>query len=297
MRDVMGKSLYERVILMRRRSFTKVLQRVRWSWLLATLLTMLPITIVSNGTSADASVPNIVVEEKFVVAESSDWRKESWHSPTVDEEITTTLVMGPMTDAQWIRVVEMSAYPELPEEVVEMSECSELLEQVVESAPEQPAEANPELSKVEVEAPDLEAPDLIVEPLEGTSISNVDAETLSERELLARIIYLEARGESFEGMKAVGEVVMNRVKSRLYPNSIEAVLYERDQFSTASMLATTQSSDACYLAADEVLAGIDPVLPGPQDGKLVVFFSRSGQNDHVATIIGRHVFCYAYHTE
>ena len=45
------------------------------------------------------------------------------------------------------------------------------------------------------------------------------------------IIYCEARGESYQSQKAVGIVVMNRVKSDLFPNNIYDVIYQRGQFS------------------------------------------------------------------
>lgn len=52
----------------------------------------------------------------------------------------------------------------------------------------------------------------------------------SDWRYMTSIIYCEARGESFESQKAVGIVVMNRVKSDLFPNSVYDVIYERGQF-------------------------------------------------------------------
>ena len=49
-------------------------------------------------------------------------------------------------------------------------------------------------------------------------------------ELLARLINGEARGESYLGQVAVGAVIMNRVKSSSFPNSIAGVIYQRGAF-------------------------------------------------------------------
>lgn len=48
---------------------------------------------------------------------------------------------------------------------------------------------------------------------------------------MAQVIYHEARGESQEGKIAVGQVVMNRVKSGKYPNTVYEVVWQRGQFS------------------------------------------------------------------
>lgn len=55
--------------------------------------------------------------------------------------------------------------------------------------------------------------------------------TKSELRYMTAIIYCEARGESYAGKKAVGIVVMNRVRSKKFPNSVKKVIYQRGQFS------------------------------------------------------------------
>lgn len=55
--------------------------------------------------------------------------------------------------------------------------------------------------------------------------------TANELRYMTSIIYCEARGESYAGKKAVGIVVMNRIKSKKFPNSIKEVIYQRGQFS------------------------------------------------------------------
>lgn len=120
--------------------------------------------------------------------------------------------------------------------------------------------------------------------------------TKAEREELAAIIYLEARGEPAEVQQAVAEVVLNRVISSDFPNSVEEVLHQGEgtavpQFSTIDLLETAEPTQAQYDAIDAALYG-PSILPGE-----VVFFSRTGENDRVWGKIGGHVFCYAYSWE
>lgn len=55
----------------------------------------------------------------------------------------------------------------------------------------------------------------------------------SQLRLMSAIIYSEASGECYAGKKAVGIVIMNRIKSKKFPNTLEGVIYQRGQFSPA----------------------------------------------------------------
>lgn len=82
-----------------------------------------------------------------------------------------------------------------------------------------------------------------------------------DRYLLANLIYCEAGGESYNGQVAVGAVVMNRVLSSVYPNTVTGVIYQLGQFSPvasgrlALALAEGKATAGCYKAADEVMKG------------------------------------------
>lgn len=82
-----------------------------------------------------------------------------------------------------------------------------------------------------------------------------------DRYLLANLIYCEAGGESYSGQVAVGSVVMNRVLSSVYPNTVTGVIYQSGQFSPvasgrlALALADGKATANCYKAADEVMSG------------------------------------------
>ena len=82
-----------------------------------------------------------------------------------------------------------------------------------------------------------------------------------DRKLLANIIYCEAGSEPYEGKLAVGAVVINRVLSSKFPDTVVGVVYQRGQFSPAQSgrlglaLAADLANADCYKAADEAMAG------------------------------------------
>ncbi len=82
-----------------------------------------------------------------------------------------------------------------------------------------------------------------------------------DRYLLANLIYCEAGGEPYAGQLAVGAVVINRVLSGVYPDTVTGVIYQNKQFSPAGSgrlalaLAENRATASCYKAADEAMAG------------------------------------------
>lgn len=114
-----------------------------------------------------------------------------------------------------------------------------------------------------------------------------------ERREFAAIVFLESANQCAEGQQAVAEVVLNRVISPDFPDTVHDVLHEGEgaaipQFSTIVKLDSAEPAAAQYAAIDAALYG-PSILP--ED---VVFFSRSGENDRVWGKIQDHVFCYAY---
>jgi len=108
-----------------------------------------------------------------------------------------------------------------------------------------------------------------------------------DRELLACLIYCEAGNQSFEGQVAVGAVVINRVRSAAYPNTISGVIYQKSQFSPvgSGRLATRLAlgaNSSCYQAADQAMSGVTPV------GNCLYF--RTVIPEISGQIIGDHVF-------
>lgn len=109
----------------------------------------------------------------------------------------------------------------------------------------------------------------------------------SELNILAALVQCEAGGESYEGQLAVASVVMNRVRSGAYPNTVTDVIYASGQFSPAnstkmSNLALTGNIKAsCLQAAQEAINGNCNVGDA-------LHFRRAGNKDGI--IIGNHVF-------
>ncbi len=101
--------------------------------------------------------------------------------------------------------------------------------------------------------------------------------------LVAAIIQIEAGNEPYEGQVAVGAVVMNRVRSGAYANSVSGVIFARGQFATSRMSSVLAKGPkaSCVQAAQEAIAGSDPT------GGLT-HFRRAGSKEGL--IIGNHVF-------
>lgn len=114
--------------------------------------------------------------------------------------------------------------------------------------------------------------------------------TEEERELIARIVYLEARGEPAEGQQAVAEVILNRVAAENFPDSVADVIFQENpqQFTTAQLIDEAAPGEAQYAAVDAATSG-EAVLPMD-----VVYFSREPENGNVWGTIGGHVFCYQH---
>ena len=153
------------------------------------------------------------------------------------------------------------------------------------------AKAAEEAARLEAEAQAKaaaeEAARIAAEAQQAALAAQTAAVSAEELKLLANIIYCEAGSESYVGKVAVGNVIMNRVKSASQPNTITEVVYAKGQFSPVRngslqrALSSDKADAACYQAAIEALAGAQPV-----GGKL--FFRRN--NGRSGQVIGHHVF-------
>ena len=107
-----------------------------------------------------------------------------------------------------------------------------------------------------------------------------------DRNLLGAIIYCEGGYEIYEGQVAVGAVVMNRLESSLFPDTLDGVIYQKYQFGPASsgLLEKTlaeEIKESCLEAAEDAFYGVDPT-----NGAF--YFRRVGYTDGIE--IGNHVF-------
>lgn len=110
--------------------------------------------------------------------------------------------------------------------------------------------------------------------------------TTEEEYLLASIIWLESRGESFEGQQAIAEIVLNRLIAEGFPNTIHDVIFAENQFTTTAFLDDAKPGEIQYKAIKTALTG-ESVLPVD-----VYYFGRYPKNDRIWGIIGGHTFCY-----
>lgn len=110
--------------------------------------------------------------------------------------------------------------------------------------------------------------------------------TFAERQLLARVVWVEARGESAEGQQAVAEVALNRLVSDKFPNTLRDVIFGEGQFRSAKFLDDATPGQAQYQAVERALYGPNIL---PMD---VAYFARYAVNNHVWGTIGGHIFCY-----
>ncbi len=112
--------------------------------------------------------------------------------------------------------------------------------------------------------------------------------TPSEVRLLARMVWVESRGEPFEGQQAVAEVVLNRLSSEDFGNTLHGVIYAENQFRSTEYLEDAEPTHTQFEAIRCALNG-PYVLP-----KEVVHFATYAVNDNIWGQIGGHVFCYQW---
>lgn len=110
--------------------------------------------------------------------------------------------------------------------------------------------------------------------------------TAEETELLARVVWVESRGECAEGQQAVAEVVLNRMASENFPDSLNDVIYGEGQFRSVPWLEEAEPYQVQYEAIEKALYG-PYVLP--ED---VMYFATFQTNEDVWGQIGGHIFCY-----
>ena len=128
--------------------------------------------------------------------------------------------------------------------------------------------------------------------INSSSSSSSSSSNSSDINLLSRIIYSESRGEPYAGQVAVGAVVLNRVKSSSFPNSIAGVIYQSGAFDAVSdgQINLTPNSTA-KKAAQDALNGWDPSY-----GAIYYFNPSTATNKWIwsrqmTVTIGKHRFC------
>lgn len=122
----------------------------------------------------------------------------------------------------------------------------------------------------------------------GTSSSDY---TSTDLYLLAKTIYAEGRGEPYIGQVAIGAVILNRVKSSSFPNTVAGVVYQSGAFTAvADGQINLEPDKTAYNAAQDALNGWDPSYGCLYYYNPAVATSSWIFNRPTVTVIGRHVF-------
>ena len=125
-----------------------------------------------------------------------------------------------------------------------------------------------------------------------SSTSNSSSSNSNNVNLLARLVYGEARGEPYTGQVAVAAVVLNRVKSSSFPNTIAGVIYQKGAFDVVSDgQINLEPNSTAIKAAQDALNGWDPSY-----GAIYYFNPNTATNKWiwsrpVTVTIGKHRFC------
>ena len=126
----------------------------------------------------------------------------------------------------------------------------------------------------------------------NSTVSSATKPASGDVYLLAQCIYSESRGEPYKGQVAVGAVVLNRVKSSAFPNSISGVIYQKGAFSAVDDgQINLTPNDSALKAAKDAMNGWDPT------GGCLYYYNPAKTSNRwirsrpVVVRIGNHVFC------
>lgn len=129
----------------------------------------------------------------------------------------------------------------------------------------------------------------------GSSSNNTSSSNLNSQaniDLLAHLIYGEARGEPYNGMVAVAAVALNRVDSANFPSTVAGVIYQKGAFTAVDDgQINLRPDETAYNAARDALNGWDP-----SGGALYYFNPNTATNKWIwsrplTVVIGKHRFC------
>ena len=258
--------------------------------------------VIAERTGATASEDEFFAEEEVqqdetaaLQAEASEAAQNEIEEVQAAEEAARLEAEAQAKAAEEAAQLEAEAQAKAAEEAarLEAEAQAKAAEEAARLEAEAQAKAAEEAARLEAEAQAKAAEEAarIAAEAQQAALAAQAAQTAAisaeELKLLANIIYCEAGSESYVGKVAVGNVIMNRVKSASQPNTITEVVYAKGQFSPVRngslqrALSSDKADAACYQAAIEALAGAQPV-----GDKL--FFRRN--NGRSGQVIGHHVF-------
>ena len=252
------------------------------------------VQVIAERTGATASEDEFFAEEEVQQDETAALQAEASEAAQNEiEEVQAAAEEAARIEAEAQAKAAAEEAARAEAEAKAAAEAQAAAEEAARLAAEAQAKAAEEAARIEAEAQAKAAEEAarIEAEAQQAALAAQAAQTAAisaeELKLLANIIYCEAGSESYVGKVAVGNVIMNRVKSASQPNTITEVVYAKGQFSPVRngslqrALSSDKADATCYQAAIEALAGAQPV------GEKLFFRRNNGRSGQV---IGHHVF-------
>lgn len=222
-----------------------MIQYKRWVSMAVVATTVTVMTLGVNTQAAEHHTEMMYASDHMEIA--------SFAQLLQDSEKTDEIVMENEYQEAGLLTAE-----ELDKKIAEQKQAEKEAE---EKALQEKKEAEEKAQRELEEAQKKEAERIAAEQAEAQR----KAEEEADKELLASIIFCEAGNQPYEGQVAVGAVIMNRVKSAVYPNSISEVVYQSGQFGPAmtgwldSVRYSAGYTPSAMQAAIDALSGSNPI--------------------------------------
>ncbi len=138
---------------------------------------------------------------------------------------------------------------------------------------------------------------LYLEPIQYKALDDLKTNAVvsytdEELQWLAKIIYTEARDEPYDGLVAVGAVVLNRIEDKYFPNTIYDVIFQKSQFVpvTTGLIYNVNPDNDSFRAAEDALLGVDPTNGALFFNNPSISVSTYFNNKEPIIQIGNHCF-------
>lgn len=230
-----------------------MIQYKRWVSMAVVATTVTVMTLGVNTQAAEHHTEMMYASDHMEIA--------SFAQLLQDSEKTDEIVMENEYQEAGLLTVE-----ELDKKIAEQKQAEKEAE---EKALREKKEAEEKAQRELEEAQKKEAERIAAEQAEAQRKAEEEAAVAqlqeADKELLASIIFCEAGNQPYEGQVAVGAVIMNRVKSAVYPNSISEVVYQSGQFGPAmtgwldSVRYSAGYTPSAMQAAIDALSGSNPI--------------------------------------
>ena len=230
-----------------------MIQYKRWVSMAVVATTVTVMTLVVNTQAAEHHTEMMYASDHMEIA--------SFAQLLQDSEKTDEIVMENEYQEAGLLTIE-----ELDKKIAEQKQAEKEAE---EKALQEKKEAEEKAQRELEEAQKKEAERIAAEQAEAQRKAEEEAAVAqiqeADKELLASIIFCEAGNQPYEGQVAVGAVIMNRVKSAVYPNSISEVVYQSGQFGPAmtgwldSVRYSAGYTPSAMQAAIDAMSGSNPI--------------------------------------